>query len=66
MNEINRRDLVEQTEVPVTLDGEPAVIGGVSRDFALVQRADGRGGVVEFAWPTVFRIITQHEGMFRS
>lgn len=62
---LERLALVEQKEVPVTLDGEPAVVFGYKLDFARVQRKDGRGGVVEFAWPTVKHVL-EHGGNFKS
>jgi hypothetical protein len=60
-----RVQLVQQTEVPVTLDGEPACVGGYRNDFATVQRKDGKGGRVEFAWATVERVIN-NGGRFHS
>lgn len=50
---------------PVTLDGLPAVVRGAFLPFALVCRADGRGGNVEFAWATVARVMTKG-GAFTS
>jgi len=44
---------------PMTLDGEPAVITGSSRPFAIVLRADGKGGDVEYSWPAVARIVAK-------
>jgi hypothetical protein len=43
-----------------TLDGAPAYVAGSRLDFARVHRKDGKGGAVEFAWPTVERILTRH------
>lgn len=63
--ERTRIELVQQTEVPITLDGHPAVVGGYRNEFATVQRLDGRGGRVEFAWPTVERVIN-NGGAFKS
>lgn len=61
----DRIDLVQQTDVAVTLDGKPAVIAGYRNDFAGVHTLDGKTRV-EFAWPTVWRIVTQREGRFQS
>lgn len=49
----------------VTLDGAPAVISGYALDFAHLRRLDGVGGAVEFAWPTVARIVA-NGGTFLS
>lgn len=50
-----RRTLCETAGA--TLDGQPAVISGWLLPFAKVSRLDGCGGEVEFAWPTVARIV---------
>lgn len=42
---------------PCWLDGERAVLRGAANRFATVMRADGKGGPVEFAWPTAARIM---------
>ena len=49
----------------VTLDGHPATVSGTSLPFAIVRRLDGRGGSVEYAWPTVAHII-DNGGRFES
>ena len=49
----------------VTLDGHAAVIGGAALPYALITRLDGRGGSVEYAWPTVARVVAAG-GRFRS
>lgn len=56
---VDRRGLCEAT---VTLDGMPARVCGARNDFATVRNA--RYGV-EFAWPTVARIVAAG-GQFRS
>lgn len=43
-----------------TLDGQPAVVSGYMGEFASVRFKSGRGGTVEFAWPTVARILSSH------
>lgn len=59
-----RRRLV-QTE-GVTLDGRPAKIVGVQLDFAQVcTRGTADPVYVEFAWPTVARVVAAG-GEFRS
>lgn len=58
-----RRSLCEN---PVTLDGLPARISGAQKQFALLQRSDGKGGVVEFAWETVAHIVANRNGEFFS
>jgi hypothetical protein len=58
-----RQQLCEAT---VTLDGGPAIITGAKLPFAKVEPLrSGSGGAVEFAWPTVERIIS-NGGAFRS
>lgn len=47
------------------LNGEPAVISGAHREFAMVVQFHTRLGC-EFAWPTVARIMTVGNGDFRS
>ena len=49
----------------VTLDGEPAMVMGAANRFAQVATLRGCGPAVEFAWPTVARIIADG-GAFRS
>jgi hypothetical protein len=60
-----RQHLVETGRMHVTLDGEPAVVSGWANEFASVQRKDGKGGTVTFAWATVQRILSTHRS-FRS
>lgn len=43
-----------------TLDGQPASVSGYMGEFATVRLKSGRGGTVEFAWPTVARILNSH------
>lgn len=62
LDNAQRQQLCEQA---VTLDGEPARISGWTNSFAAVSRSDGRGGSVEFAWPTVARIV-EAGGAFQS
>lgn len=47
-------------EKPCYLDGKRASVSGFLNDTASVRQRDGRGGVVEFAWPTVARILSTH------
>lgn len=49
----------------VTLDGQPAKIGGYSLPFAQVRLLSGKGGPVEYAWETVARIVAKG-GRFQS
>jgi hypothetical protein len=48
----------------VTLNGEPAMISGASRDFANVTQL-GTGLSCEWAWSTVARIVAKG-GEFKS
>ncbi len=48
----------------ITLDGKPAKITGRLNDFATVSELNGPVRV-EFAWPTVRRIVAR-DGKFRS
>ena len=57
--------MVQQTEVPVTLDGEPAVINGCDLPRPRVRRLDGVGGSVEYSWYAL-KFILSHGGKFRS
>jgi hypothetical protein len=60
-------DLAERYQLcdtPVTLDGQPARIGGARNEFATVRLA-GSGLSAEFAWPTVARIVSRG-GDFKS
>jgi hypothetical protein len=61
----DRRWLVEDGRRAVLLDDEPAYVSGYRNEFATVQRKDGKGGKVEFAWATVERILSSHR-TFRS
>ena len=56
----DRERLVEDGRTNVTLDGEPAYLAGSHLDFCRVYRKDRKGGSVEFAWPTVERILRSH------
>jgi hypothetical protein len=59
----HRRRLCEHR---VTLDGADATVNGIfAQSFAVVRRLDGQGGPVEYAWPTVSRVIDQG-GHFKS
>lgn len=51
------------TAADVTLDGEPARICGAKLRFAVVRSDSGRQ--VEYAWPTVARIVAA-SGDFRT
>ena len=52
-------------EAQVTLDERPARISGWGLPFAQLSFRDGIGGVVEYAWETVARIVA-NGGAFRS
>lgn len=57
--------LVQQTDVPITLDGQPAVVSGFGHKFAQVRlKSNGLG--CEFAWATAAHIIANREGKFRT
>jgi hypothetical protein len=49
----------------VTLDGQPAMIMGARNAFATVATLHIGGPAVEFAWPTVARIVADGAA-FRS
>lgn len=55
-----RAELVADGSRDITLDGEPAFLAGSMLDFCKVYRRDRKGGSVEFAWPTVERILSTH------
>jgi hypothetical protein len=57
-----RRDICRQS---VTLDGKPAVIGGVYDQFAQIGTLETLHSV-EFSWQTVDRIIRTKGGAFYS
>jgi hypothetical protein len=59
-----RRELVQQDQIPVTLDGVPAVIAGIRDMFATVAALPD-GPAVEVSWPTVERVLWSG-GRFRS
>lgn len=56
-----RRDLVA---VPVTLDGEPAVITGAQNEFATIATLRG-GRAAPWSWPAAERVV-QAGGHFRT
>lgn len=49
---------------PCTLDGKPAIIGGLKQRFAIVYQL-GTGIQYSWAWPTVWAIM-QGNKAFRS
>lgn len=57
----NRRELCQAR---VTLNGRPAVIGGVRNPFATVAYLDG-SGELEWSWDAVARIVASG-GKFSS
>lgn len=60
-----RRDLARRAnDFGVTLDGHRAVVSGVRNDFATIIDMV-TGAEVEFAWPTVERIVAKG-GAFHS
>lgn len=62
-----KQALIDQARAAgCTLDGAPASVNGRNRPFAQVRRRDGKGGVVEYAWSTVHRILNYKEGVFES
>jgi hypothetical protein len=52
-------------DVPCTLNDRPATVVGFRNDFATVVDLESGLGC-EFAWPTVYRILTSKEGRFYS
>lgn len=56
-----RRELCAER---VTLNGRPAIVGGVRKDHATVTALDN-GESYAWAWPTVARIVG-NGGAFRS
>ena len=61
-----RYSVVTDPNANYSLDGFKAKIYGYRLAFAHVARADGKGGVVEFSWPTVRHIIENKGGKFFS
>lgn len=57
ITQIERDQLVADGKDGVTLDGYPAYVSGSRLEFARIHRKDGKGGAVEFAWPTVRHIL---------
>jgi len=51
-------------ELPVTLDGLPAVVCGYRNDFATVRTLDG-SRQAEYAWSTLERVLT-NGGRFKT
>jgi hypothetical protein len=49
----------------VTLDGKPAKISGARAESAYVTALPG-GPAVEYAWPTVARVVAENDGRFTS
>jgi len=67
--ELTRPELVElASSLAVTLDGHRATIGGTRNPFATVHTIGSPSYGVEFAWPTVERILTRtnNPGAFKS
>lgn len=60
---ITRRQ--ELCNVHVTLDDQPAAVGGYVNDFAMVMTLDGKQRV-EFAWATVDHIVRNRDCKFKS
>ena len=58
-----RRELAEAEHI--TLNGVKAVISGINDDYATVSQLP-YGVVTYFAWPTVERIVTHHNGDFHA
>lgn len=52
-------------EARVTLDGKPAKVSGARKQFATVATLDTDGPAIEFAWPTVARVVAAG-GAFKS
>jgi hypothetical protein len=61
IGEDQRRDLVCAR---VTINGKPAVIGGIKCQFAMVRSLDGSVSA-EYAWSTVARIVAR-DGKFTA
>lgn len=55
-DEVSMEERMSFTNVPVTLDGQPAKVMGYNNDFPIVR---SRINSVEFSWPTVKRIIAR-------
>lgn len=52
--------VMDAQENGATLDGGKAYVSGYENEFATVALIGGKGGKVEFAWPTVARILSTH------
>ena len=57
-----RRELIQTR---CTIDGHPASVGGVRNEFATVTDLV-TGASYEWAWATVFNVVTFNNGAFRS
>jgi hypothetical protein len=57
------RDIVESREAFITLDGKPAVLRGWKLEYGLIQCDNSS---VEFSWPTIYRVLTERNGKFKS
>lgn len=59
-------EIAEQyTGKECTLDGQPAKIVGRLNAYATVAPLDDKHPAVEFAWPTVKRVMENKEGKFK-
>lgn len=56
---------IELEKHEITLNGQPARIGGILNDFATIGYMNG-GMSAEFAWPTVKHIIENKNGAFKA
>lgn len=55
-DEVTMEERISFTNVPVTLDGQPAKVMGYNKDFPIVR---SRINSVEYSWSTVKRIIAR-------
>jgi hypothetical protein len=56
----------ELAQIPVTLDGKPAYIGGIFCQFPTVWQPGEYGQSVQFSWPSVHRTMRDRAGAFKS
>lgn len=53
-----RFDLIDRANaMGITLDGQPAAMAGARNDYGVVRLLSGKGGDVEYSWPTIERIL---------
>jgi hypothetical protein len=53
-----RFDLIDKANaMGITLDGQTAAMAGARNTYGVVRLLSGKGGDVEYSWPTIARIL---------